>query len=1080
MRTGCLRQPSKVWCRLSLGAALLIAAPGAHGQQSCFFNYGIPQVTCGGASCSGTFTFTPPDGTPAGTTFTVYTYAFPDLCATVPAPVVHGTTTSTTYTVTGMARERYYGAAVGSPECPATITAFAPLMPTFSTPSVKSILTAAVTGPDEVTLTVSQSEGRLAYPIWERSQDGGTFRSFSSANLCPNGSVKTYVDRGRAEGRYRYRLDFLPRLYLQEFSNEVSVLIGCPAPAAVTFTTPASLEAGATTSLRIRPAQGGTIEPDATLEVDLSRDAFATVEATVRSPAGNEVLIRAHASSSAYTLSLRARAVASCGTAGPASAPVSLAVRPAPARFVVTAAPAALAAAVGGAPPSTSLTVRNVGGTAGTIAIAAAPGFVRVEPARADVGPGLEATLAVTATSAAAASAAFYSGLVVLDGGRPLSVPLSLTVSDAPPEEGARLVATPSSVTLAGPPATPPGARTIQVTNVGTGSAPMTADVGPGGSWLGVAGDLSRPLPPGQARTLTLTDDRESRSAPDGSNPLRALLAVTPAGLAPESAALVEVVDLEPFAVSPGSGVRGGPSAPRSPLADPPPAGTSFILPTAVKAAGRNDALFTTDAWLRNVDSGPVPAQLFFTPDGQDGLTGPGVLRAQLTVPAGGTLRLPDLLPTTFGVEGTGQVEVRSDRPGALRLRAAVESVTRGDATTRFGSEIEAVRYGSGAKTGGGALIVAGIDDDADHRANLILAETTGAGVRARVELHDAGGALRGASSFDVPAYGKVQVNRIVDALVPGQNLSGASLAVRAESGGGAVIPLATVIDNRSNSFSAVLGRGAGTGLPASRAALASGAGTYLIPAVVRTTGLFDTRFGTDLAITNGTAQPATLTLTYRYVDSDDGGRVKSAARTVTLPPRGSMPAGQARDALVNLFGVSARSYGSILVQGDVARVVAVATITSLVDPSDPAKGTKTAQVTGALVDSPLLMSAGNVEHAFAGAEKSVQRRTNLILVEAVGQPCRARVLASAPTGEPLAERTVDVGPDAYVQINDVFGDQGVALGSGPFQNVEIAVQVTSGAGRVMALATVNDNVSRNPQVFVLTSPGPAGPTVGF
>ena len=126
-------------------------------------------------------------------------------------------------------------------------------------------------------------------------------------------------------------------------------------------------------------------------------------------------------------------------------------------------------------------------------------------------------------------------------------------------------------------------------------------------------------------------------------------------------------------------------------------------------------------------------------------------------------------------------------------------------------------------------------------------------------------------------------------------------------------------------------------------------------------------------------------------------------------------------------------------------------------------------------------MQVGREERRFAGAEESVQKRTNLILVETTGQSAQVLVRAYAATGEKLAEQTFPVGPSEYRQITGVFGDSGLKLGAGPFQNMEITAQVVSGTGVVLAVATVNDNVSRNPEILVLDTPGPpANPSIGF
>ncbi|MEO6325092.1 MAG: hypothetical protein ABIT01_12430, partial [Thermoanaerobaculia bacterium] len=216
--------------------------------------------------------------------------------------------------------------------------------------------------------------------------------------------------------------------------------------------------------------------------------------------------------------------------------------------------------------------------------------------------------------------------------------------------------------------------------------------------------------------------------------------------------------------------------------------------------------------------------------------------------------------------------------------------------------------------------------------------------------------------------------------------------------------------------------------------------------------------------------------------DQDDGGIVKSSRKTITIPARGALSKSMGSDIIANLFGVTSRSFGSILVEGDVNRIAAVGGVSAQVDPNDATKGLKTAQVNTLFLDSPEVMGVNEEERRFAGIEKSVQRRTNLILREVAGQSCRVRLRLYSAAGAKMGESTVDVAASQYRQINDVFGASGMALGDGPFQSVEVTAQVVSGSGRVVGVATVNDNISRNPEIFLLALPGPTdgGPWVGF
>jgi hypothetical protein len=140
----------------------------------------------------------------------------------------------------------------------------------------------------------------------------------------------------------------------------------------------------------------------------------------------------------------------------------------------------------------------------------------------------------------------------------------------------------------------------------------------------------------------------------------------------------------------------------------------------------------------------------------------------------------------------------------------------------------------------------------------------------------------------------------------------------------------------------------------------------------------------------------------------------------------------------------------------------------------------KTSQVPGLYLDSPSVMPQGSEEHRFSSIEKSAQKRSNLVLLEVDGQPASVVVRLRSSAGDTLGEQTINVNPGEYRQITDVFGSAGVNAGEGPFQDVEVSAQVVGGTGRVVALASVIDNVSFNPEVFLLTAPAPSDPTIGF
>lgn len=1073
----------------SLAAARLFAQTQCPPGNVVIPNYDVSAPNCVGTSCTVTATWSAPSGAGPNTQYDVYMTQVADYCATFSNYTVVGTTAATQFDVRGIPRGTVYAIFIRQKGCNNVQTQYSLVADTFALPPGRPTLSARVTGTD-VTLTFSQPDSRAGYVALQRSVGvaGYTQLGFtlSIGNYCPAGSSKTFTDSGLATGVYTYRVVSTGNFASQGtlFSDTVTVTIGnpCPAPGAPQLSS-ATSSVPSGQSFVVNWTAASSLGPGGTYVLETSKNGFSSVDTSVRTNLTSSV-ISTTASGSDVGVSVRVRAVQSCGTEGANSNVIVVKAAAVGASVIVTKVDTSLVVRSGSPLPSGQIRLRNVGGRSTQVRLSLPPNVTElaVSPAALDLAPGVEGTAMLAATSAASSLTSPISGTLgaLYDQDR-LLIPYALAVAGAP----ASARASRATLVFSAPKGqNPPTLQvTISVTPPASGVT-LTSDVGPGGAWLVLPAALRQPVPASGQVTLTLNVDRTLRTRQEGTPPLRTFLRLTPAGGNPTTdAAVIEVVDAEPPAVRAGNDRT---LAGTRPLAAPA-AGTSFIIPTTVKSAPTANQLFVTDGWLRNLSGADVNADFYFTPEGKNGLTDASVLKATTTIAAGNTFRLSDLVSTVFGTSGTsGAVEVRSSSPGSLTLRATVESVIGGDAASRYGSEISTVPYGSGVGVGGGTLIIPGIDEDAKNRANLILSETTGNDVNVRVTVTDAKGVAQGSKDYFVAAYGKSQVNGIVNS-VAGRTISGGSATVTATSGSGKVVPLATVIDNASGSFSAIRGRlartavsGASAETTSAKGELAAPPSSYLIPSTVRTIGANNTQFTTGLSLTNGTLTAANLTLTYTYTDQDDGGAIKSAQKPLALPGLGSIPKELGSDVVAAFFGVTNRSFGSILVEGDVAKVTGVAAISAQVDPNDPSKGLRTAQVNGVFLDGPEVMGAGEVERRFAGAEKSVQKRTNLILLEVAGQSATVLVRLNSAAGAKLAEQTFSVGPNQYFQINDVFGDGGVKLGDGPFQNVEVTTQVVSGSGRVLAIATVNDNISRNPQIFVLTQPGPGDPTFGY
>jgi hypothetical protein len=502
-------------------------------------------------------------------------------------------------------------------------------------------------------------------------------------------------------------------------------------------------------------------------------------------------------------------------------------------------------------------------------------------------------------------------------------------------------------------------------------------------------------------------------------------------------------------------------------LAGGPPGGSSFIVPSIVNASNATfHVTYRSDAWIRN-DGAQTTADLYYTPDGVDGISGAGVLKVRITLPGHATTFFHDLVGSVFQQTGSGQLEIRTANANVLSVRCTTEAETNGNATRRFGTEIPAVRFGAGVVLGGGEAVVPGVSDDATNRTNLILAETTGNATTVSVTVYDPSGASVGSVSTNVPAYGKTQINGLVNAVSSGATLSGGWASVRVVSGSGAVVPVATVIDNQSNSFSAVSGRVTGGAVAA-----ASVAPPLIVSSTARLAGALNTFYTTALRLVNAGTAAANLTLTYSYNDVASG-QPRTATKALSLPARGALPRSQGDDAVASLFGLTTPTYGWIRIDGDVANVTAVAAVSSQVDPADASKGLETSQVDGVFAAAREVAFLDAAERRFIGVEKNPIKRTNLVLVETAGQSGTVDVWLYDLQGLQIGTKSFPLAANQYLQLTDVFASVAGDAGSIFFQDATAAIRVTSGGARVVAFASVIDNLSKSPEIFLLRNGGP-------
>ncbi len=774
------------------------------------------------------------------------------------------------------------------------------------------------------------------------------------------------------------------------------------------------------------------------------------------------------------TLFFRVSAIAGCGQESGFSRVVPINVAPNPPSLVVSQeAEPAWTVRVGELPPAATVRFRNVGGSSASVTFRTPDSIFTFSPSSANLAAGQEVTVTLNTLPAAVGSAGTKRGSLVADypqGSASAEVFLTVTGTRSTGirprlDQDELLIVdarTAGRVPLAAP------IQTVRVTNPGSSPIFLVPSIGPGGAWLRLdPADFAAELAPGASRDIRLSADPSRITPADYPLPIWTVLSLTPAGGDGGDLAQVKVFYSLENDVVVGNG--------RGFLA---PGEASFIVPTSVHKEGAGGTVFTSDGWLRNLSPDPVSFDVYASPSGQDGQV--SATKVTQAIPGFATVRLYDFIQGLFGTTDlAAHVEIRSKSFAQLSLRTTASGLPgTGDVSSRYGTEIPV--YGSGSGTGAGLspLLLTGIKVSDRFRLNIILAETLGTAARVRLRLVGSDGADLGSAEVDVPASGNTQFPLLERLGVSGA-VEAASLLVEPISGGGRVTAIGTLIDNFSASFQALSGRFRPAETTATRvpaAPLATPPSPRVIPSIVHSRGGSGTFFTTELSVTNGSASPAALTFIYDYV-----GDVSGTARvSLTLPPRGSLPAAKGQDVVKNLFGLpdDVNTAGPLRIEGEgIGRVVARASVTTPVEVGNPSRGTKGAEFQSYTAFSPEAVGKARTPvTTYPGLQKYAGIRTNLILAEVSGQKARVRLrVVNGTTGGVLAEIERLLDPWQRVQINDIWnGEGGFGIGSASIDRVAMSLEpIGDEPGFVVGALTVIDNSTASPRVLVLAPPGP-------
>jgi hypothetical protein len=769
------------------------------------------------------------------------------------------------------------------------------------------------------------------------------------------------------------------------------------------------------------------------------------------------------------------------------------------------------------APPTGSTVVfRNVGEGEGTLSFSTVGEFFSISPpASAQVAPGADVTVDILFAADSTTSVGVKTGELIgtwnsADESQSASTVITLTVLEAEAQSttGIRLEPVGSSLVYFRLPGDNPSRRDTvkrtanpppqQITIRNSGALPvrLAPSIGPGGSWLSVSGDFASPLAPYSERTFDLFVDRSKRTTEDGPPPLSTILRIDNVDGNPEDSAFFSVFDEEP--PPPVDGTN------RSDLTD---AEFSLIMGSSVSTTksislGRESrespggTQFLSNGWIRNRGSDPISVDLYYTPQGAEGISDPGVKKNTIFLEGYTAYRLADFVKGLFRETGSGLVELRSPQLPQVSVRSAVDSITSRDGVPAlYGAELPILVSGQGVGVPSGndpaeVILITGLKGPlAAYRSNIICAETSGKTMEARATLYDATGTKLGEKTILVHPYSKAQVDSGDPDLFPVPYSDGI-VEIAPLKGEGTVAAFATVIDNRSQSYAVRLGTVIVQVKPRSRALHSSG--TAFLPTIVheKTTDAFYT---TSLSVTNGSDSDVTLQVTF-IPDQGLGDVTEPRSLVIPKPEDTEGQAGPSTvnygDVLKDLFGIEDGTRGMLKFEGALSGLVFASETTTPIDPENPEMGNSLSSIIpapGADPKFPGVFSVESVEVlgvrqaetdtvkaevSLPAIEEGAQYRTNLILAELSGQPAKIKVLLRTAGGASLGTAlVVDLQPNERKQISRIILEIiKPPASTTEFKDVEIIAQAVEGKGRTLALVSrlSNDPKSKRIDTYVL------------
>ncbi|HEV7923688.1 MAG TPA: hypothetical protein VGR02_23110, partial [Thermoanaerobaculia bacterium] len=467
---------------------------------------------------------------------------------------------------------------------------------------------------------------------------------------------------------------------------------------------------------------------------------------------------------------------------------------------------------------------------------------------------------------------------------------------------------------------------------------------------------------------------------------------------------------------------------PVSPVKNTPVATDNVLIVPAVAHTDGQNSKWQSDIRLSHTYNFPTQFELIFR-----GSAGQA-LKTTLMVHAHETIALDDIVGTWFGggvaeAGSTGFLEVHTVSPIGDGRALASSRLFNATANGSYGQFIAAIPL-SRFLSAGGAMDLLSLAQSSEYRTNFGIVEAAGQNATAALTAFDAAGTKLFEDMLTLMPGQHQQLGAIFAA--HGVSSDNARVEVRLASPTGRVFAYASVVDNETGDPSFIEG-----------AAADAKATELTIPGVAAlqtATG----RWQSDLRLYNAGAAPTTTTLALYQ----QGSNAAPVTRQVTVQP------GETRaidDVLSSLFDLSTGS-GMLRITGGSSSLVAAARTYHA-----RADGTYGQMIAAQSKDQAI--GAGDSSREILQVEESSRFRTNIGFAEVTGNPATVELTVDLPDSKVAATTSLELGANEFLQLNQVLRSMGLEDAF----NARVSVQVTGGAGKVLAYASVVDNRTLDP-----------------